>query len=169
MFRLAERNKADAGGDLEDRRQWRWGGHRQRPGSLLPLLHQGSVVTRRRSEGHLGRSRPGCSGPMQRNTRSRGGGSASSALHTPELWASSGMFPALLSTPSAGPASQAARGYASSRPPAPAAPNAARTCPHLHSKMYVRYVNMGISCVSGPEAATLMGSSGSHASETYGL
>ncbi len=88
MFRLAERNKADAGGDLEDRRQWRGGGHRQRPGSLLPLLHQGSVVTRRRSEGHLGRSRPGCTGPMQRNTRSRGGGSASSALHTPDLWAS---------------------------------------------------------------------------------
>ncbi len=46
-----------------------------------------------------------------------------------------GMFPALLSTPSAGPASQAACGYASSRPPAPAAPNAARTCPHLHSNV----------------------------------
>ncbi len=31
-------------------------------------------------EGHLGRSRPGCTGPVQRNTRSRGGGSVSSAL-----------------------------------------------------------------------------------------
>ncbi len=43
------------------------------------------------------------------------------------------MFPALLSVSSAGPASQAARGSDSPRPPA--APNAARTCPHLHSKV----------------------------------
>ncbi len=42
-----------------------------------------------------------------------------------------GMFSALLSTPSAGPDSQAARGSASPRPP----PNAARTCSHLHSKV----------------------------------
>ncbi len=35
---------------------------------------------------------------------------------------------------SAGPASQAARGSVSPRPPATAAPNAARTCPHLNSK-----------------------------------
>ncbi len=46
-----------------------------------------------------------------------------------------GMFPALLSISSAGPASQAARGSVSPWPPAPAAPNAARTCPHLHSKV----------------------------------
>ncbi len=52
------------------------------PGSHLPLLHPGSWVSRRRSEGHLGRSRHGCTGPVQRNTRSRGGGSVSNALHT---------------------------------------------------------------------------------------
>ncbi len=45
------------------------------------------------------------------------------------------MFPALLSVSSAGPVSQAARGSVSPRPPAPAAPNAARTCPHLHTKV----------------------------------
>ncbi len=45
-----------------------------------------------------------------------------------------GMFPALLSVSSAGPASQAAPGSVSPWPPAPAAPNASRTCPHLHSK-----------------------------------
>ncbi len=45
------------------------------------------------------------------------------------------MFPALLSISSAGPASQAARGSCSPRPRAIAAPNAARTCPHLHSKV----------------------------------
>ncbi len=37
-----------------------------------------------------------------------------------------GMFPALLSVSSAGPASQAARGSVSPWPPAPAAPNASR-------------------------------------------
>ncbi len=58
------------------------GDRRPRSGSLLPLQHPGSVVSWRRSEGHLGRSRPGCMGPVQRNTRSRGGGSVSSALHT---------------------------------------------------------------------------------------
>ncbi len=36
----------------------------------------------RRIEGHLGRSRPGGTGPVQRKTWSRGGGSVSSALHT---------------------------------------------------------------------------------------
>ncbi len=41
------------------------------------------------------------------------------------------MFPALLSVSSAGPASQAARGSVSPRP----APDAARMCPHLHSKV----------------------------------
>ncbi len=41
-----------------------------------------SMVSRRRSEGHLGRSRPGCTGPVQRNTRSRGGGSVSRTLYT---------------------------------------------------------------------------------------
>ncbi len=109
----------------------------RRPGSRLPLLHPGSVVSRRRSEGHLWRSRPGCTGPVQRNTRSRGGGSVSSALHTyPGLMSvSPEMFPALLSVSSAGPVSQAARGSVSPRPPAPAAPNAARTCPHLHTKV----------------------------------
>jgi len=35
-----------------------------------------------KSEGHLWWSRPRCTGPVQRNTRSRGGGSVSSALHT---------------------------------------------------------------------------------------
>ncbi len=42
------------------------------------------------------------------------------------------LFPALLSISSAGPTSQATRGSVSPRPPAPAA---ARTCPHLHSKV----------------------------------
>ncbi len=42
-----------------------------------------SVVFRRWSEGHLGRSCPGYIGPVQRNTRQgRGGRSVSSALHT---------------------------------------------------------------------------------------
>ncbi len=44
-----------------------------------------------------------------------------------------GMFPALLSVSSAGPASQAACGSVSPRPPA--APIAVWTCPHLHSKV----------------------------------
>ncbi len=67
------------GGDLEDRR-----GRIRRPGpgSRLLLLHPGSWVSRRRSEGYLGRSHPGCMGPVQRNTRIRGGGSVSSALFT---------------------------------------------------------------------------------------
>ncbi len=82
-FRLAERSEAVSGGDLEDRRRRRGRFCRPRPGSRLPLLlHPGSVVSRCRSEGHLGRSRPGCTGPVQRNTRSRGGGSVSSALYT---------------------------------------------------------------------------------------
>ncbi len=63
----------------QDRRLLRGAGDR-RPGP--GCWHPGSVVSRHRSEGHLGRSRPGCMGPVQRNTRSRGGGSVSSALHT---------------------------------------------------------------------------------------
>ncbi len=55
----------------------------ERSGSRLPLLvHPESVVSRLRSEGHLGRTHPGCTGPVQRNTQSRGGGSVSSALYT---------------------------------------------------------------------------------------
>ncbi len=82
-FRLTERSEAVSGGDLEDRRRRRGRCCCPRPGSHLPLLlHPGSVVSRRRSEGHLGRSRPGCTGPVQRNTRSRGGGSVSSVLYT---------------------------------------------------------------------------------------
>ncbi len=46
------------------------------------LLHPGSMVSRRRSEGYLGRSLPGCTGPVQRNTESRCGESVSSARHT---------------------------------------------------------------------------------------
>ncbi len=45
------------------------------------------------------------------------------------------MFPTLHSVSSAGPASQAARGSVSPWPSAPATPNVARTCPHLHSKV----------------------------------
>ncbi len=67
------------GRDLEDRRGR---GRHPGPGSRLSLLHPGSVVSQRRSEGHLERLRPGCTGPVERNTRSRGGGSVSSALHT---------------------------------------------------------------------------------------
>ncbi len=58
------------------------GGEVVGPGSRLPRMHPGSWVFRRRSEGHLGRSRPGCTGHVQINTRSRGGGSVSSSLHT---------------------------------------------------------------------------------------
>ncbi len=58
------------GGDLEQRR----------PGSLLPLLHPGCVVFWHQSEGHLGRSRPGCTGPVQRNTQSRNKNSDNKAL-----------------------------------------------------------------------------------------
>ncbi len=45
------------GGNLEDRRGR---SRRPGPGSHLPLLHPGSWFSWRRSEGHLGRSRPGC-------------------------------------------------------------------------------------------------------------
>ncbi len=68
-----------AGGDLK---YWRGRDRRSGPGTRLSLLHPGSVVSQRRSEGHLGRSRPGCTGPVLRNTWSRGGGSVSSVLHT---------------------------------------------------------------------------------------
>ncbi len=81
-FCFVERSEAVAGGDLEDRRRRRGRGHRPGPGSHLSLLHPGSVIFRHRIEGHLGRLRPGCMGPVQRNTRSRGGGGVSSALHT---------------------------------------------------------------------------------------
>ncbi len=74
---------------LEEQSGYRWRSRRPEgekssmgPGSRLLLLHPGSWVSRRRSEGHLGRSRPGCTGPVQRNTRSRGGGSVSRMLHT---------------------------------------------------------------------------------------
>ncbi len=67
-FCLAERSEAVSGGDLEGRRGR---SHRPGPGSCLPLLHPGSGVLR-----------PGCMGTVQRNTRSRGGGSVSSTLHT---------------------------------------------------------------------------------------
>ncbi len=75
--------EAVSGGDLEDRKRRRGRRCSPRSGSHLPLLlHPGSVVSRRRSEGHLRRSRPGCTGTVQRNTWSRGGGSVSSALYT---------------------------------------------------------------------------------------
>ncbi len=60
---------------------------------------------------------------------------AAGCILTPNLWRQPGMFPALLSAPSAGPASQEACGSVSPWPPAPAAPNAARRCPQLHSKV----------------------------------
>ncbi len=78
-FRLAEGSEVVLGGDLEDRRRRRGRGRRPGPGSRL-LLHLGSVASRHRSEGHLGRLRPGCTGPVQRNTRSRGGGSVVDGL-----------------------------------------------------------------------------------------
>ncbi len=93
------------------------GGHCPRPGLLLPLLHPGSVVSRRLSEGHLRRSRPGLR-----------------CAYSPRTCGHQlGMFPALLSAPSAGPVSQAACGSATPRPPT--ASNAARTRPYLHSKV----------------------------------
>ncbi len=69
---------------LRDEMSKTGGGRSRRPGteSRLPLLHPGFCVSRRRSEGHLGRSRPGCTGPVRRNTRSRGGRIVSSALYT---------------------------------------------------------------------------------------
>ncbi len=106
-------------------------------GPPLLLLHPGSVVSWCRSEGHLGRSRPGCTGPVQRNKRSRGGGIVSSVQHTyPRLVSiNPGCFQCCALLPQAGPAFQPARQSASPRPPAPAATNAARTCPHLPSKV----------------------------------
>ncbi len=79
------------------------------------------------------------------------------------------MFPALISVSSAEPVSQAARGSVSPRHPAPAAPNAARTCPHLHSKVdtnpplkqvtvkYVCVCEKGISCVGGTRTGFVNG------------
>ncbi len=60
---------------------------------------------------------------------------AAGCIFTPDLGHQPGMFLILLSALSAGPVSPAARGSASPQPPVPAAPNAARTCPHLHSKV----------------------------------
>ncbi len=112
------------GGELEDRR-----GRSRRlgPGLRLPLLHPGPVVSMRRSEGHLGRSRPGCTGPMQRNTRSRAGESVSSALHTyPGLVSvSQGCFQRCFLFPQLGL-------LVSPQHPAPVALNAAWPCLHLH-------------------------------------
>ncbi len=131
-FHLAERSEAVAGGDLEDRRRWR---------GLDLLWATSSAAAPRvswcRSEGHLGRLRPGCTGPVQRNIRSRGGGIVSSVQHTyPRLVSiNPGCFQRCALLPQAGPASQPARQSASPRPPAPAATNAARTCPHLPSKV----------------------------------
>jgi len=45
------------------------------------------------------------------------------------------MFLTLITVPVARPASLVGRGSASSWPPAPTAPCAARMCPHLHSKV----------------------------------
>ncbi len=70
--RLREEISKTRGGEGEEVEGFGGRGHRQRPGLLLPLLHPGSVVSRRLSEGHLRRSRPGCTGPVQRNTRSWG-------------------------------------------------------------------------------------------------
>ncbi len=82
-FRLAKGGEAVPGGDLEDRRWRRGRGPRPRLGSRLPLLvHAGSVVSQHQSKGGLRRLCPGCTGPMQRNTRSRGGGSVSITLYT---------------------------------------------------------------------------------------
>ncbi len=83
VFHLAERTEVVMGGNLEDRRGR---SHRPGPGSRLPLLHPGSGVFRYRSEGHLGRSRPGCTGPVQRNTWSRGGVLAEHCILTLDSW-----------------------------------------------------------------------------------
>ncbi len=107
-------------------------GHCPGLGSFLPLLvHQGSVVSRCRGEGYLGRLHPGCTGPAQRNTRSRGDGSVGSMLYTylGTCERQSRMFPARLTALSARPASPAAH-----RSAFPWPPNAARTCSHLPSK-----------------------------------
>ncbi len=82
---------------------------------------------------------------------------AARCILTPDLWASAGMFPALLSAPSTGSASPAARRSASPRSPASAARNAARTCSHLYTKVdtnppvkqMANVCEWGISCVSG--------------------
>ncbi len=114
---LAERGEAVPGWDVEDRR-----GRSRRPGPWIASSAAAprSVVSRRRSEGHLWRSRPGCTGPVQRNTRSRGGGSVSSALHTyPGLMSiSPRCFQRCFPFPQLGLFSQAARGSVSPRPPA---------------------------------------------------
>ncbi len=72
---IAERSEEVLGGDLEDQRQRRGRGCHLGPGWRLPLMVlPGSVVSQRRNEGHLGRLRPVCTGPVQRNLRSRGVG-----------------------------------------------------------------------------------------------
>ncbi len=133
--RLVEGSEVVPGGDLKGLRWQRGRGPRLGLGSRLPLLvHSGSLASWHRSKGGQGRSRPGCTGPVQRNTRSRGGGSVSSALYTYHGLVSV-IFPARLSALSAGPTSPAARGSASPRPPARAAPSSTGTCPHLHSNV----------------------------------
>ncbi len=74
-FRLVEGSEVVPGGDLKGLRWQRGRGPRLGLGSRLPLLvHSGSLASWHRSKGGQGRSRPGCTGPVQRNTRSRGGG-----------------------------------------------------------------------------------------------
>ncbi len=76
----------------------------------------------------------------------------------------------LLSISSAGPASQAARQSLFPQPPAPAAPNAAQTCLHLHSKVdsdpplkpvtvkhWYICVNRVLAVLAAPSLAMLMG------------
>ncbi len=71
---LAERSEAVTGG-----RSRRTGGEKSSTGAWIA---SSTAAPRVLGEGHLGRSRPGCTEPVQRNTRCGGGGSVSSVLHT---------------------------------------------------------------------------------------
>ncbi len=127
----------------------------------------------------MDKSCPGCSGPVQRNTRSRGGGSVSSSLHPyPGLVSiSPGCFQHCSPLHQLGLICRSASPW----PPAPAAPNAARTCPHLHSKVNtnpplkqvtVKLCEMCINRVIAVLAAAAMlkgNVSGSRTGDTNGL
>ncbi len=94
------------------------------------------MVSRCRSEGHLGRSRPRCTGPVQRNIRSRGGGSVSSALHTYGLVSvSPGCFQHCSPLPQLGLLCQQLAGLLLHGLQLQLHRMKLEMCPHLHSKI----------------------------------
>ncbi len=116
-----ERSKTVAGGYLEDRRQWR-GISRLTPFPGVKDIWEDRVL--------------GARGLCRETHRVEMVGVLAymRAAYLPQTFERQpGMFLALLSSPSARPSLLAACRSASPQPPA--APNAARMCPHLHSKV----------------------------------